>query len=456
MDIEILKTMLKETTETYARRTSDIDVAERYYRNETDILLGKEKKDDEDNPLHNADNRIPGGFHRLLVKQKASYLLTYPPMFDVGADKGNKKVASVLGGRFPKRCKQLCVNAANAGDAWVHYWDEDGVFKYGIIKSQQLRPIWSDDMEDELIGMVRAYKQLDTDNGRWYIVYEVWNDTECQAFRRLESTTIDTIVHYNMFFDVSGEPTNTYTHDFGKVPFIQFRNNDECMSDLTKTMKGLIDSYDKTYCGFVNDLEDIQEIIFVLSGYEGEDKNGLLQDIKKYKTILLDGDKDSNSGVQTLNIEIPVEARQKLLEITRRAIFEQGQGMDPLQESFGTKSGEALKFMYCLLELKAGDTETEFRSGFDELIRVICEHEGIKCDDVIQTWTRNAIRNEKEQAEICNTSNGVVSKRTILANHPYVDNVEDELEQLDEEAKDIEADADMFDDVEDDVDGEEE
>lgn len=448
MDIEVLKEMLKDSTETYARRMTEIDTAERYYRNDTDILFAKEKRDEDDNPMHNADNRIPGGFHRLLVKQKASYLLTYPPMFDVGKDANNKKITSILGGRFPKRCKQLCVNAANAGDAWVHYWDDNGVFKYGIIKSQQLRPIWSDDMEDELVGMVRAYKQLDMDNGQWYIVYEVWSDTECQAFRRMENATYDNIVHYDMFFDVSGEPTDTYTHGFGRVPFIQFRNNDECMSDLTKTLKGLIDSYDKTYCGFVNDLEDIQEIIFVLSGYEGEDKNGLLQDIKKYKTIMLEGDKDSNSGVETLNIEIPVEAREKLLEITRKAIFEQGQGMDPLQESFGTKSGEALKFMYCLLELKAGDTETEFRSGFDELIHVICEHEGIKCEDVIQTWTRNAIRNEKEQAEICSSSTGVISKRTTLANHPYVDNVEDELEQIEEESKDIEEDADMFDDIE--------
>lgn len=437
----------------YARSTVEKEIAERYYRNETDVLKGEKKSDDEGNPLHNADNRIPGGFHRLLVKQKASYLLTYPPLFDVGNSKGNKAITNILGGKFPKRCKQLCINAANAGDAWIHYWDDGGKFKYGVIKSQQLRPFWSDDMEEELVGMVRSYKQLDTEDGNWYVIYEVWTDTACQAYRRLDSSPIDDIMSYEMFVDLDNNPTDTYTHDFGRVPFIQFRNNDECMSDLTKTLKGLIDSYDKTYCGFVNDLEDIQQIIFVLTGYSGEadDLDGFLHDLKKYKTICLDEDKDSKSGVQTLNIEIPVEARQKLLEITRKAIFEQGQGMDPLQESFGTKSGEALKFMYCLLELKAGDTETEFRSGFDELIRVICEHEGIKCDDVMQTWTRNAIRNEKEQAEICKDSAGVISKRTIISNHPYVDNPEDEMEQMEEEETETQEDQDMFGDVEDDV-----
>lgn len=443
MEIDVLKALLREYDAEYEAKKVAADLGERYYKNDTDVMHIETKTDDEGDPLHNADNRIPGGFHRLLVKQKAAYMLTYPPMFDLGSDKANEKLTKVLGDKFTKRCKKLCVDASNGGESWIHYWDEDGKFMYCIIKTQQILPIWSDDVEEELEGLVRIYRQLDTEEGKWYTVYEVWNDNECQAYRRPSDSTINDIESYDMF-DYGGEPTDTYTHNFGRVPFIQFRNNDECMSDLTKTLKGLIDSYDKTYCGFVNDLEDIQEIIFVLSGYEGEDKNGLLQDIKKFKTILLDGDKDSNSGVQTLNIEIPVEAREKLLEITRKAIFEQGQGMDPLQESFGTKSGEALKFMYCLLELKAGDTETEFRSGFAELVRAICEHENIKCDTINQTWTRNAIRNEKEQADICSNSVGVISNRTIISNHPFVDNVEEEVKQLEEEEQESDEYKDSF------------
>ena len=50
------------------------------------------------------------------------------------------------------------------------------------------------------------------------------------------------------------------------MPFIFFSNNDEGTSDLND-IKELIDSYDKIYSGFVNDLEDIQEIIFVLTNY---------------------------------------------------------------------------------------------------------------------------------------------------------------------------------------------
>lgn len=99
-----------------------------------------------------------------------------------------------------------------------------------------------------------------------------------------------------------------------------------------------------------------------MTGYGGTDLNGFLQDLKKYKTIKLD--EDDGADVKTLSIEIPVEAREKVLEATRKAIFEQGQGFDPQPENFGNQSGEALKFMYALLEMKVGLMQTEFETGF--------------------------------------------------------------------------------------------
>ena len=165
--------------------------------------------------------------------------------------------------------------------------------------------------------------------------------------------------------------TADYKHGMEETQFIPFFNNNIHTSDL-ENIKKLIDVYDKVYSGFINDLDDVQEIILVLTGYGGTEMNGFLQDLKKYKTIELDA--DEHSGVSTLNIEIPVEARQMVLDITRKAIFEQGQGFDPQPENFGNQSGEALKFMYSLLEMKVGLMETEFRLGFAKLIRAICRY----------------------------------------------------------------------------------
>ncbi len=80
---------------------------------------------------------------------------------------------------------------------------------------------------------------------------------------------------------------NEYRHNFGTVPFIPFRNNQLATSDLFR-IKKLIDAYDKTISGFMNDLEDIQEVILILTNYGGEDLNEFLKNLKYYKTISVD------------------------------------------------------------------------------------------------------------------------------------------------------------------------
>ena len=50
------------------------------------------------------------------------------------------------------------------------------------------------------------------------------------------------------------------------------------MDDL-KNIKPLIDVYCKVFSGFVNDLEDIQEVIFVLTNYGGADLGQFLRDL---------------------------------------------------------------------------------------------------------------------------------------------------------------------------------
>lgn len=50
-------------------------------------------------------------------------------------------------------------------------------------------------------------------------------------------------------------------------------------------------------------------------------------------------------------------------------------------------------------------------------------------------FNRNMTVNEAEQIENCSKSTDIVSDKTILANHPYVSNVEEELKLLEEQRK---------------------
>lgn len=443
MELEAAKKLIEKYEGIDAVRLKKAEVALRYYLGDNDIMYRK-PKDKCEEPLRNADNRITFNFHSLLVDQKASYMFTAPPLFDTKDDTLNEIVAATLGDGYAKKCKDLCVDASNAGVGWLHYWiDEKKGFCYGVIPSMQVRPVYSLRLEKELEAVLRTYRMVD-DNGDEWQIYEIWNDKECQAYRKRAEMfqPFDMFSYVNL--DGMAEPTNTFRHEFGAVPFIPFPNNNVCTGDLDK-IKSLIDSYDKTYSGFVDDLEDIQQVVFVLTNYGGADLKQFLSDLKYYKTIQVESaGSDDKSGVSTLTIDIPVDARDKLLDITRKAIFDMGQGIDPQQQGFDNTSGEAMKFLYSLLELKAGLMETEFRAGFGELVRAIGRYYGKVPEQIVQTWTRTSIRNDAELVDMCQKSVGVISTKTILKNHPFVENAEDEEKELAAEKEKAANDADIY------------
>lgn len=457
MEIEAIKRLIRGKLPTHSAFQSMCEKTEKYYHVENDILyrppLGVE---DESNLLHNADNRVPSSFYNLLVDQKTSYMFTQPPAFDVGNKMANKKINEILGDEFAKNCQKLCTNASNCGVAWLHFWkDEDNNFQYGIVNSQEIIPIWSSSLKPQLLAVLRMYQKTDESTGEKIDVYEYWTDNECYSyFKKSEDNQWITFTDYPMFPVYRTTPNFTeflgnesvLTHSFGEVPFIAFYNNSAHTTDL-KPVKGLIDTYDKTFSGYINDLEDIQEVILILTGYGGTDLTEFLSDMKKYKSIKIDEDAGQNSGVQTLTIDIPVEARNTLLQLTRKSIFEQGKGIDPDPQNFGNSSGVALSYLYSLLELKAGLTQSEFELGFARLIRAIGKLEGLPVSNITQTWKRTSVSNDAEKTDIINKSISVLSERTLLENHPFVSDAEEELKRLKKQREQEQAEYDMYKDL---------
>ena len=447
MELEEARRLVTKYESAMTAAAAHMEVAYRYYAGQNDIKFRQTRVDcgeEGKSLLRRADNRIAFNFHALLVDQKASYLFTAPPVFDVGNESANKKIRAALGGAYGRKIKNLCVDTSNAGVSWVHYWkDDSGNFQWMPVPAVQVYPIFTDDLQADLSAVMRCYRTLDDDGKEWKI-YEFWNDTETEVYRQQDDVFLP-FDRFSMLLDGVATPANVYRHGLGAVPFIPFFNNGQSRSDLDR-VKDLIDAYDKTFSGFVDDLEDIQEVILVLTNYGGTDTKHFLDDLKYYKTIQVDSTGDGDrSGVSTLTIDIPVEARDKLLDLTRKAIFDMGQGVDPQQQSFDRTSGEAMKFMYSLLELKAGLMETEFRLGLDTLIRAICRLSGLaEPETVIQTWTRTAIRNDSELADMCSKAVGVLSTKTILKNHPFVDDPEAEEKEIRKEKAAAEDEADTY------------
>lgn len=408
-------------------RRKDILEARRYYENKNNIInTGVSQVDNDKDPLRNADNRISHNFHQLLVDEKASYMFTYPVLFDVENNENtNKEIRRVLGDDFESVSKQLCVEASNCAIAWLHYWidDESNNFEYALVNTEQVIPKYTNKLKKTLSDIYRYYEIYDEVLKETSTVFEHWNDRVLNMYTlkggidNAEGKIID-------FEEIQ--------HSLETMPFIEFRNNNRKQNDLQK-YKNLIDLYDKVISGYANDLEDIQQIIYILENYGGEDLKEFLGDLKRYKAIKTETG-DGGGGVKTLQIEIPVEARVKILDIVKKQIYESGQGLQQDTESFGNASGVALKFFYRKLELKSGNLETEFKRGFNLLIRAILRYLKVSGEpSITQTYIRNMISNDLESAQIAQISMGTIPQKLILKNHPWVDDPEVAEKMLKEE-----------------------
>ncbi|CEO27125.1 phage portal protein [Paraclostridium sordellii] len=400
-----------------------------YYCNKNDILNLGVSKNDRTDPLRNADNRISHNFHQLMVDEKAAYLFTYPVLFDLGSKEINKKVNKLLGDEFESVCKDLCIEVSNAANAFIYYCCNENLdFEYYMVPTEDIIVKYADNRKSKISTVYRYYETIE--NNKNIIIFEVWTDSKMEKYYILG--TLNSIE--SKFY----KPVDAIGHKFGEVPFIEFRNNNRFQNDLDK-YKNLIDIYDKVSSGYANDLEDIQQVIYILENYGGEDLKEFLGDLKRYKAVKTDSDPTGGSGsVKTLQIEIPVEARTKLLDILKIQIYESGQGLQQDTESFGNASGVALKFFYRKLELKAGLVETEFKKSFNKLIKVILRYLNINSDIKIhQTYTRNMISNDLENAQIAQISVGVIPKKLIIKNHPWVENPEEAYKLMEEEETEL-------------------
>ena len=440
-----LKTMQKLVTNAQTSRAEfirDYEQNIRYYKNQNDITSrnhgeSKTTAHGKSDGLRQADNRISSNFYQVLVDQEAGYLTTVAPKIDVGTDDENERINRILGDNFSLVLHNLLVDTACAGRGWLHYWlDKAGEFKFTVIPPAQVIPFYDSDVNGDLKGLLRTYEQLDEKTGKAFKVHEYWDRERAYIFREKSSSPLELeryqVVHsYDVTAGYETGISNEYVHGFGRIPFISFSKNKFALPELRK-VKGLIDAYDIVFNGFLDDLMDVQQVILVLKNYGNADLKKFLHDLRENKAVKFNqiGTGDA-SGVDTLQIEIPVAARKEMLELTKNNIFLQGQGIDPANFKESNASGVAIKMLYSHLELKAGQTETNFRPSINELIRAIMQALGFNDAEsrtITQTWTRTQVEDNLTKAQTVATVANFTSDAAIAKNNPLVEDWQQELD----------------------------
>ncbi len=157
--------------------------------------------------------------------------------------------------------------------------------------------------------------------------------------------------------------------------------------------------------------------------------------MKQNRVILLDKDTDAkwlikdeqDSTVENLKIRIDKDIHK----------FSKCPNLS--DENFAANaSGVAIKYKLVGTENLISVKERKFKKGLQRRLELISLIQGVKLAEfdwraIDITFTRNLPSNDTEIAEIVNKLSNVVSKETLLAQIPFVEDVQAEMDRLDKE-----------------------
>ena len=456
-DSHILKEILREDRSSEKKKR--MAEGERYFRGEHDVLRkdfrqspvsetgdnGEENVRNFFNP-NRSNHHCVNPFHHTLVAQKTAYLVGREPTIAVrgGDEKFEKELSLLADETFNGMLQKWIVGAANKGVEYLHvYYDEEGEFRYCVVPAEEIIVVYDEVYQQDIREVIRYYDIKVLENGRektksrveWWTAENVTYYTENGDGEFLKDGESG---HWTVTELLDGEEGEVAAHSWGRVPFIPLRNNDKEMTDL-QLVKGLIDAYDYISSEGTNNLLDLVDLYWVIQGYGGETAAAVARKLQINKAVQIS---DSSGSVEAKQVELPVEGRLAWMRALRKDIFHFGMGVDTDSDDWGrAASGVALKFQYAMFYLKINGIVPEIKRAVKEFFRFAVEdmnrRNGTDRDwkEILVTLNTNGITDDMEVMQIIKESKDIVSEKTLLGKHPFVEDVNSEMEQLERERK---------------------
>ena len=161
----------------------------------------------------------------------------------------------------------------------------------------------------------------------------------------------------------------------------------------------------------------------------------IMQWLKKYKIINVKED----GNIDILSQEVPYQARGEFLQILKKLIFTFGQGVDVDDLKGSSLTNVVVKAHFALLDMRANKIIKQSKKYVKEMLKIDNRWNELKSQPVSeivkakQTYNKSIIINETEIIDGNVKSDGIISRKTNIKNHPWVDDVEEELKLIDED-----------------------
>lgn len=384
-----------------------------------------------------SNSKLAHPFMRKLVNQKINYLLSKD--FTI---QGDSNYIELLQEYIDDKFRLTLTNVGSAsvinGIAWMQvYYNEKGELKFKHIPSEEVIPFWRDSEHTELDALIRIYEieeyGVKSSDKRVYEYIEYYTTEGLWKYKRLKATgNIVSIssIEGEGHFTVNGEPAV-----WDKIPFVPFKYNRDEVS-LINWIKPLIDDYDINTSDVSNNLQDIPNSIKIVKGYEDNDKEEFSKNLNIFRTIFV----GEGGDVSSLNTELNVESTDLHLTRVRKDIFEFGGGVDTVNKELRDVSGVALRFQYADLDMDCSEMAQQYKYSLRQIqwfINKDLEARGKQYDDKNSNFLFNTavILNETEAINNAVISKDIISRKTILENHPWVKNTDKELSELESDTE---------------------
>lgn len=316
---------------------------------------------------------------------------------------------------------ELAKNASIYGVAYemLYFSEEDKMIRFKPLSPKEVIPIFDKSVESNLLAVIRYYDDYNVVEDKTYTIVEVINNTEVVRYQTSQGSTSLTLLEQ-------------YPHYFGMVPIAIFKNNEEERGDFEPVIS-LIDAYDTMESDSVNDFAYFVDCYLALYGFTAEAED--VQKMKENRILLMDDGTKAEWLIKNSN-DTTIENMKNRLDADIHKFAKCPNLAD--KEFASNASGIAIKFKTLGTENLVSIKERKFKRGLQQRLELISMinsvlREGFDWRAIDIVFSRNLPTNDMDIANMVNSLRDIVSDETLLAQVPFVEDVQAEMERIDEQ-----------------------
>lgn len=302
----------------------------------------------------------------------------------------------------------------------INYIDQDGKQRFKLLDSRECIPVYENTLNQELMYVIRYYKVDNFDSNVDKYCVEVYGTHSTKTYNCGSG--------YSAFVLVDEKP-----NFFNQVPITVFSLNKDEESIFDKILT-LQDAYNKLLSSEVDDFEAFCDAYLVLKGCIAEEED--VAKMKQNRVLVL----DETASAEYLTKSISDTQIENMLSNLNDTIHKIANSPDFSDEKLLSQSGIAMRYKLVGFENNASAIEGQMRKALQKRIELISSILTISGEeevwrDINIIFTRNLPVNVLEIAQTINELRGIVSDETLLAQVPFIKDIDAELSRIKNEKK---------------------